>query len=195
MSARREPVRVPVGPLVAAIGAVMLLVSLFLNWYEDLTAFTVFELVDIVLVVCALLIVVQLAGGMGLIKPPASPAVALIVALFALTVVLTQLVNDPPAVAGRNGPDRDIGIWIAMAGTLLMAVGALLATAQISLAIEPRQDRAVDHEAETVARPESPRPGTPRGARPESPRPGTPRGARPESPRPGTPRPDERERP
>jgi hypothetical protein len=41
MSARREPVRVPVGPLVAAIGAVMLLVSLFLNWYEDLTAFTV----------------------------------------------------------------------------------------------------------------------------------------------------------
>jgi hypothetical protein len=169
MSARREPTRVPVGPLVAAVGAVILLVSLFLDWYENLTAFTVFELVDIVLVVCALLIVVQLAGGMGLIRPPASPGVALIVALFTLGVVLTQLVNDPPAVAGSNGPDRDIGIWIAVAGALLMAVGALLATAHISLAIEPRERREVDHEAETVARPESGRPATPRADEPERP--------------------------
>ena len=75
-----------------------------------------FELVDIVLVVCALLIVLQLAGGMGLMKPPASPLVSLLVALFALGVVLTQLVNDPPAVAGGNGPDRDIGIWLAVGG-------------------------------------------------------------------------------
>ena len=164
MSAASSGTRVPVGPLVAAIGAVMLLVSLFLDWYEGLTAFTVFEFVDILLVVCALLIVVQLAGGMGLIKPPVSPAVALIVALFALGVVVTQLVNDPPAVAGRTGPDRDIGIWLALAGALLMAAGAFLATAHISLAIEPRErtpapaaagtrSAPVDHEAETVREP------------------------------------------
>jgi hypothetical protein len=169
MSSRREPVRVPVGPLVAAVGAVMLLVSLFLDWYENLTAFTVFELLDILLVVCALLIVVQLAGGMGLIRPPASPGVALVVALFTLGVVLTQLVNDPPAVAGANGPDRDIGIWIAVAGALVMAVGALLATAHISLAIEPRERRSVDHDAETVTRPDPDRPGTSRAEEPERP--------------------------
>jgi hypothetical protein len=102
---------------------------------------------------------------MGLIKPPASPAVALIVALFALGVVLTQLVNDPPAVAGRTGPDRDIGIWLAVAGALLMAAGAFLATAHISLAIEPRERAPapagagatrVDHEAETVREPARP---------------------------------------
>ncbi len=165
MSSAPAGTRVPVGPLVAAVGAVMLLVSLFLDWYEGLTAFTVFELVDILLVVCALLIVVQLAGGMGLIKPPASPAVALIVALFALGVVLTQLVNDPPAVAGRTGPDRDIGIWLAVAGAFLMAAGAFLATAHISLAIEPRERTPagagagaapVDHEAETVREPARP---------------------------------------
>jgi hypothetical protein len=151
MSARPAGARVPVGPLVAAIGAVILLVSLFLDWYEGLTAFTVFEFVDILLVVCALLIVVQLGGGMGLIKPPASPAVALIAALFALGVVLTQLLNDPPAVAGGNGPDRDIGIWLAVGGTLLMAAGALLATAHISLAIEPRERTPARPPTETAA--------------------------------------------
>jgi hypothetical protein len=173
VSARPTVTRVPVGPLVAAIGAVMLLVSLFLDWYEGFTAFTVFEFVDILLVVCALLIVVQLAGGMGLIGPPVSPVVALIVALFALGVVLTQLVNDPPAVAGGNGPDQDIGIWIAVAGAVLMAAGAFLATAHISLAIEPRERPApagsaarVDHEAETVAKPA--RRGAPRADEPGS---------------------------
>ena len=96
------------GRSVAAVGAVLLLVSLFLDWYEGLTGFTVFEFLDIVLVVCALADrSLQLAGGMGLMQPPASPVVSLLVALFALVVVLTQLVNDPPAVAGGDGPERD----------------------------------------------------------------------------------------
>jgi hypothetical protein len=160
MNERTRHTRVPLGPLIAAIGAVMLLVSLFLNWYEGLTAFTVFELVDIVLVVCTLVIVLQLAGGMGLMKPPTSPVVSLLVALFALFVVLTQLLNDPPAVAGSNGPDRDIGIWLAVAGAVLMATGAFLATANISLSIEPRdhEPTRVDHDAETVREPARPAP-------------------------------------
>ena len=133
MSTRPGQTTVPFGPLIAAIGAGLLLVSLFLDWYEGLTAFTVFELVDIVLVVCALF------------------------------VVLVQLVNDPPAVAGGDGPDREIGIWLAAGGAVLMATGALLATANISLAIEPRRpDEApgspVDHGAETVADPSRPAP-------------------------------------
>jgi hypothetical protein len=164
MNGRSGQTTIPFGPLIAAIGAVMLLVSLFLDWYERLTAFTVFEIVDIVLVVCALLIVLQLAGGMGLMKPPASPLVSLLVALFALGVVLTQLLNDPPAVAGGNGPDREIGIWLAVAGALLMATGAFLATANISLSIEPREratepgSSRVDHDAETVSGPARPAP-------------------------------------
>ena len=55
------------GPLVGAVG-VLLLVSLFLEWYDGLTGFTVFEFVDIGFVVCVLLIIVQLAGGMGLLS-------------------------------------------------------------------------------------------------------------------------------
>ncbi len=73
-------------------------------------------------------------------------------ALFALGVVLTQLVNDPPAVAGADGPDRDIGIWLAVAGALLMAIGAFLATASISLAIEPRRPPAARLPAERGGR-------------------------------------------
>ncbi|HEY6673240.1 MAG TPA: hypothetical protein VIZ91_12140, partial [Solirubrobacterales bacterium] len=59
----------PVGPLVAAIGAVLLIVSLFLNWYEgDLEGFTVFEVLDLLLVLTALLTIVSLAGGLGLVR-------------------------------------------------------------------------------------------------------------------------------
>jgi hypothetical protein len=76
--------------------------------------------------------------------------------------VLTQLLNDPPAVAGGNGPERDIGIWLAVAGALLMATGAFLATANISLSIQPREQATepgstrVDHDAETVSEPTRP---------------------------------------
>ena len=142
MSARQGPIQVPVGPLVGALGGVILLVALFLDWYDGLTGFTVFEFVDIVLVVCAVLIILQLAGGMGLLQPPLSPGLSLLVALFAVLVVLTQVVNDPPAVAGGNGPDQAIGIWLAVGGSALMVAGAVLATAHISLAVEPRDPAA-----------------------------------------------------
>ena len=51
MSSARRDTQIPVGPLVAAIGAVLLIVSLFVDWYEGLTAFTVFEFIDLLLVV------------------------------------------------------------------------------------------------------------------------------------------------
>lgn len=142
MNARQGPIQIPVGPLVGAIGGLLLLVSLFLDWYEGLTGFTVFEFVDVVLVLCSVLIMVQLAGGMGLIKPPVSPTVSLLVSLFAIVVVLTQVLNDPPAVAGGNGPGHDVGIWLAVGGATLMVAGAVLATAHISLAVEPREHAA-----------------------------------------------------
>jgi len=128
---------VPVGPLIAAVGAVLLIVSLFLNWYEGVTGFTVFEFIDLLLVVMALLTVASLAGGMGLVRPAVSPPISLAVTLFTLFVVVSQVINDPPAVA-RTGPDQDIGIWLALAGAALMVAGALLATTRISLAVESR---------------------------------------------------------
>ena len=140
----------PIGPLIAAIGAIMLIVSLFLDWYEDLTGFTVFEFIDLLLTGLAVLTLVSLAGAVGVIRPPLRPGLPLGVALLALVIVLSQLVNDPPAVAGPNGRDQDIGIWLALGGSALMVAGAVLSAARIAISVEPRDRRAAP------ARPERP---------------------------------------
>ena len=46
MSTRSRETLIPVGPVVAAIGAIMLIVSLFLDWYGSLTAWEAFEVVS-----------------------------------------------------------------------------------------------------------------------------------------------------
>jgi hypothetical protein len=171
--------KIPVGPLVASIGAVLLIVSLFLDWYETLTGWTVFEVVDLVLVGLALWSIFTLAGGLGIVKAGINPATALIGTVVALLIVLTQVFNDPPAVAGGGGPDKEIGIWLALAGAGLMVAGALLATTHISLAVEAR---GRDAEPEGPTAPLSPTgpPGGPERPSPQSrpePRPGTPGGS------------------
>jgi hypothetical protein len=125
----------PVGPLVAACGAVLLVVSLFLDWYDTFSAFTVFEFLDLLLVMLALASIASLVGGLGLVRPAVPAGLVLAVAILALIVVVTQIVNHPPAA---NGLDNEIGIWLALAGTALMVAGAVLGYAHISLAVETR---------------------------------------------------------
>jgi len=148
---------VPVGPLVATIGAVLLIVSLFLDWYDDLSGFTVFEFLDLLLVLLALATIYSLAGGLGLVRPAVSPGISFVVAIFTVLVVLSQVVNDPPVGINR---EHSIGIWLALGGAALMAVGGLLGYAQISLAVEarPRQRPTPppDDDATTVATPRDP---------------------------------------
>jgi hypothetical protein len=139
MSAERK---IPIGPLVATIGALLLIVSLFLDWYETLTGWTVFEIVDLVLVGLALWTIFSLAGGFGIVKESFNPVAALIGTIVALVIVVTQILNDPPAVAGGGGPDKEIGLWLALAGAGLMVAGAVLATTHISLAVETRRREA-----------------------------------------------------
>jgi hypothetical protein len=139
MSARPRETQVPIGPLVGTIGAILLVVSLFLDWYEQVTGFTVFEFLDLLLVLMALATIASLAGGLGLVRPAVSPGVSLAVAIFTVLVVGSQVINDPPAVAGSAGPGKDIGIWLALGGSALMVAGALLGYARISLAVEARR--------------------------------------------------------
>jgi hypothetical protein len=51
--------QLPIGPLIAAIGGALLIVSLCLDWYDRITGFTVFETLDLVLLALAL---VAIAG-------------------------------------------------------------------------------------------------------------------------------------
>jgi hypothetical protein len=160
------------GPLVATVGAVLLIVSLFLDWYEGITGFTVFEFLDLLLVLLALATIASLVGGMGLIKPAPSPAISLVVAVFTIFVVVTQIINDPPAVVGPGGPDPDIGIWLALSGAALMVAGAVLGYASISLAFEPRQrggaadERGRDRDVTGVSQPPAPDKPEPGSRRP-----------------------------
>jgi hypothetical protein len=144
MSARPRETQIPIGPVVAAIGAILLIVSLFLDWYEGpagqgITGFTVFEFIDLLLTGMAVVMLVSLAEAIGLIRAGLRSGVPLVVATVALVIVLSQVVNDPPAVAGPRSIPQDTGIWLAVAGAALMVAGAVLSTARIAIAVDPRE--------------------------------------------------------
>jgi hypothetical protein len=125
--------RFDAGTGLVAVGAVLLLVSLFIDWYDPGgDAWAVFESLDVLLAgaaVCGLLAVVPRfgAGGLGRALP--------IITVAAFAVVLVQLIDPPPAVR-----DSDIatGGWLALAATVTMAGGAILGAASISVTVDVR---------------------------------------------------------
>ena len=121
------------GMLLIGLGAILLLVSLFLEWYEPgFEAWDVFEVWDLVLALLALAALVAVAGRLGV--GPQRPATWLTVpAVAALIVVLYAIIDPPPATAGLDG-GVGTGLWLALAA-ILLAAGALLSVARISVAI------------------------------------------------------------
>jgi hypothetical protein len=133
--------RLEAGPLLVTLGAVLLLVSLFLSWYTgEVSAWEAFEVWDIVLFVLAL---AAIAAGLGLTTqdvdlvdrrflPAAVAAVAVVVA--------SQIIDPPPAATGQ---DPDTGAWLALGGALLMCLGAVLTFGRVHLAltVEGRDQR------------------------------------------------------
>jgi hypothetical protein len=143
--------RFDIGPIVLAVGALVLLVSLFLDWFGGVNAWEAFELVDLVLAVLAL---ASLAAAVGLLVADLEyvprRALGWLVAA-ALVLVVTQLINRPP---GTDGLELGLGAWMAFAATVVMGVGAVLSLGKVSLAVavEGRERRervrrvaAVDH--------------------------------------------------
>jgi hypothetical protein len=135
MNSRRRETLLPIGPLVAAIGGVLLIVSLGLDWYGELSGFNSFEFLDLLLVVLALATLAVLAAALGLLRTPLRTGTPLVIGVTALLVVLSQLVNHPPAGIGR---DVETGLWLGLGGAALMLAGAILTTARIAIAVEPR---------------------------------------------------------
>ena len=135
MNARPREAQIPVGALVAAIGGLLLIVSLGLDWYGPYSGFNSFEFLDLLLVVLALIAIGALAASLGLLRTPLRPGTELVIGVTALIVVLTQLVNHPPV---GNGRDVETGLWLGLAGSALMVAGAVLSTARIAIAVEPR---------------------------------------------------------
>jgi peptidoglycan/LPS O-acetylase OafA/YrhL len=130
------PERINGGPALVVLGAVALIVSLFLHWYEpDQSAWTVFEAWDIVLAgigVAAILTVIPIprrnVADEHLVPERWLPFLA----GAALVIVVVALVNHPPAARGAG---LQVGAWIGLGAAVVLAAGALLSKARISVVI------------------------------------------------------------
>jgi hypothetical protein len=145
--------RFEVGPLLVAVGAAVLLVSLFLEWYGTLTAWETFEVVDVLLAVLAVAALVAAAGlllpDLGYLERRWLPPVA----VGATVLVLSQVIDPPPIATDQ---DLDAGAWFAFGSVFLMCAGALLTFGRITFAfsVEDRDVRervpVVDHRQDTT---------------------------------------------
>ena len=118
--------------MLVALGALILLVSIFLDWFEpNVTAWEAFEVWDLVL---AALAVAALVAAVGVLRPDSTvierrwlPAI-----VAAITVVVaSQILDPPPAVDG----DPETGAWLALGAALVMCVGTLLTLGRVSFAL------------------------------------------------------------
>lgn len=125
--------RFEAGPLVVILGALLLIVSLFLDWYAPGTsAWTAFEVLDLLLTALAVA-ALPAAGGLLLAELAVLDRRWLVpLAVAALVIVGSQLVNPPPAAAGG---DLESGAWLGLAGALLMCAGALLSFGRVRFAV------------------------------------------------------------
>jgi len=148
--------RFEVGPVLVALGALLLAVSLFLEWYGPLTAWHAFEVVDLLL---AALAMAALAVAVGLLVPDFGylegrwlPAIAIAI----LVLVAVQLLDPPPAAVDLP---LETGAWLAFGAAVLVGVGALLSLGRVSFAVsvqsrDSRQRVAmVDHRQDTTDMP------------------------------------------
>lgn len=174
MAGPRDETRIDAGSLLAGIGALMLLVSLFLNWYgaDDggggVTAWQTFELVDILLAALALAVLYALVRrATGPQSWPAlPPAVAAVSGPIALVLIVVSMISDPPVLLLVPGNQLEAGAWVALAAAILISAGALLARVRISLVLSSREPRPsparrVDPAGETETMPVDAQPPPP----------------------------------
>lgn len=145
--------RFEVGPMLVALGAIALLVSLFMDWYGDLTAWEAFEVVEVVLTALA---VAALLIAAGLLLPDLEYLERrwLPLIMFGVAVLVAVELVDPPPAAGEESLGD--GAWLAFGAALVMLAGTILSFGRVSLAVavEGREVRervpVVDHRQDTT---------------------------------------------
>jgi hypothetical protein len=139
--------RFDIGPLIVAVGSLVLLVSLFMDWYAGETAWGAFEVADVLLTALAIVALLaslgMIAEEIGVIDGRWLPAIV----LSATLLVVAELLSPPPVVGGA---DPQEGAWVAFAATLVMLLGTVLSLGRVSFSFaiegrEPRRVAAVDH--------------------------------------------------
>jgi peptidoglycan/LPS O-acetylase OafA/YrhL len=132
--------RLNAGEILAALGATLLLVSLFMDWYEPgLSSWTVFEIVDLTLAAIAIGTLVGTVGAWFGRDVSARGEHALVfLGAGALIIVAASLIDPPPAASES---DPEAGAWLALAGSILMLAGGLLRDLGLSIVVAPREGR------------------------------------------------------
>ena len=124
--------KLDVGTALVGLGALGLLVSLFLDWYSpSLSAFDVFEFLDWTLAASAVLALVGVALALTGDPPRWLP----VPAILAFYVTATQVIDPPPAA---HGSSREVGAWLGLGCALAMAVGVALSAASIAITVDVR---------------------------------------------------------
>src|SRR3954469_9099183 len=126
--------RIDLGAGLVALGAIGLLISLFLDWFSGASAWQSFEIVDWLLAPCAVAALV--AAVLSLANATAAPRWMRGVILAALALVVSQLIDPPPGFS--NNLEREAGIWLALASAALMALAVALAAARVSVTVDVR---------------------------------------------------------
>lgn len=124
--------RIEAGPVLVVVGAILLLVSVFLDWYTPgVTGWDAFEVLDLALVGAGL---AALVAAVGILLPDRSPVERRwlpVTAGLALVIVVSQILDPPPGVDG----DPDTGAWLALAAAFVLVAGAALSVGRISFAV------------------------------------------------------------
>src|SRR3989442_15286551 len=139
----RMPERINGGQALVVVAAIVLIVSLFLDWFEPgVSAWTAFEIVDLLLAALAATALVIAIGGaihpegsLAALAPRWLPAVG----IAAFAIVTAALINHPPAAIHRSA---ETGAWIALGAAGALMVGGILSAARVSLVItlRPREE-------------------------------------------------------
>lgn len=152
--------RVELPSALVLLGALILLISLFVSWWAESNAWEAFEALDLVLLFLAGAAALAALGRLG-DGDDARPALAL--ALAVLVIVVVQLIEPP---RGFGDDEKEAGIWMALVAGLLMTAGAgmMLASIDVTVDVRGRERRprvpAVDRRetAATTAAPTTPTP-------------------------------------
>jgi hypothetical protein len=108
------------GEVIAAVGGIALIVSLFLPWYDGVDAWQAFDVVHVILMVCGLfgplLLVLQIQQKTAAV-PLAIAGLGAWAGLLAIAIVLLRGLAFPPV------DDRQWGIAVALIASIVLFVG------------------------------------------------------------------------
>lgn len=132
------PRRIDAGDVLAAIGALMVLIALFLEWYETsdgrgANGWESFEIADFLLAALAIATLAAAASTLG-VRSPLGPRALAPLGLVMLLLVVVQLIEPPPALSELD--PSGTGAWLALAGAALALVGGLLRVARVSISVD-----------------------------------------------------------